>query len=277
MHLHRYDIAINSRRFRIRPFGDLQIGQHGFRKDLWQRWKADAIADKDSYVIGLGDYSDTFRPTIRARLNGVFADDPESGEQLDDMVAAQVQRLAVELTPLKGRIIGLLEGHHFHRYARTGTTSTQHLCDLLKCKYLGELAMIQLAVKRAGSDRDVIELFAAHGRGGSQFSHGDMANLERNIMPFWDADIYLRGHSTKVYTAPGSDLYQLHRKQNGELVIRKKHRILVNTGGFMDGYLEGSSSYVERANMAPAALGWATIEVHYGHSAREIQTTVFVP
>src|SRR3990167_10467693 len=120
----------------------------------------------------------------------------------------------------------------------------------------------------AGRRKDLIEhsrlisIFATHGCGGSSYSFSDLQNLERKIMPFWDCDIFLRGHSTKVYVVHGHPLnYIPKRNPNGKdiLTIHKRNRLLVNTGGFMEGYTQGNSSYVEYANIPPCALGWTVI------------------
>ena len=262
MEIHRYEIRTSSRKFRILPVGDLQIGSHGFRDDLWQRWYREALADKDAYIIGMGDYSDAFRPTIMKKMEKIWEGDEGSQFQQEEMVLKSMQKLADKLKPLKHRIIGLLEGHHKYNM-RNGGTTTNYLCQLLGVRFLGLECMVQLAIERSGRDREIVEIYATHGCGGSKFTHSDLSNLERNIMPFWDADIYLRGHSTKVAVVPGAPLVKIAKFHGGQPQrFVKRHRLLVQTGGFMEGRVLGQSSYVEEKGLPSCALGWSVIDVH---------------
>lgn len=257
--------------------GDLQRGDRGFREDLWDRWKKDVLADKDAYIIGLGDYSNSFRPTIQKELKRAFIKDNEAHQELDYMVMKEMQALADELKPFKKRIIGLLEGHHFHSML-AGTSSTQYLCQLLGVKYLGFVGLVRLAIMRGNSGPYSIDIFATHGQGGSSFSATDLGNLERKIMPYWNFDIYLRGHSTKVYAAPGGPLSYLSTNRNGVLKLHHRKRWLCNTGGFMEGYVQGQTGYVEEKNLSPCALGWVTIAIHQKSNGEfEISPTVNTP
>src|SRR3990167_6449012 len=119
----------------------------------------------------------------------------------------------------------------------SGINTTQYLCQLLKVKYLGFSAMTELAFR--GSWQGNTTIFSTHGCGGAKHVHSDVSKLERDIMPFWDADIFIRGHSTKVFVVHGHPLTKLSLGKDGALHLQDKKRLLVNTGGFMDGYSEG--------------------------------------
>ena len=272
MELYQYNVNSKSRHLRIRPFGDLQFGDKGFRKDLWERWKRDTLEDKEAVLIGMGDYSNSFRPTIDKRINQVMVDDREAAAELDAMITRDMAGIAEMLKPFKNRIVGLLEGHHYHRML-SGITSTQILCQILGVKYLGFVAVVRLGFRshKTGGPGRTVDIFATHGCGGAAFTFSDMQNLERKIMPFWDCDIFLRGHSTKVYCAPGHPLNRLTEHHGSKkLRIVNKNRLLVNTGGFMEGYVKGECSYVEMANIPPCALGWTEIDV-WEHNTNDIE------
>jgi hypothetical protein len=261
--LHRQIIS-GKKKVTIRPFGDLQFGTAGFQEGLWQRWVKEAKADDGAVIIGMGDYSDSFRPTIQKRLRGMFVDDSSAAEQLDEMLLKQTQNIAERLSPVKDKIVGLLEGHHFHRFNNSDITTTQYLCQLLKVKYLGFVSCIQLVIRTDPNTSRPLNIFATHGSGGSKYSYSDASKLERDIMPFWGADLFIRGHSTKVYAVPGSPMYEFSenvRQDCAPLKVHKRNRLLVNTGGFMEGYVQDKSSYVEEKGLPSCALGYATIEV----------------
>src|SRR3990167_6272499 len=221
MILYHKKIVRHTRRIRIRPFGDLQFGDPGFRQDLWDRWIKEAILDQDSFFIGMGDYSNSFRPTIAKGIKKIMVDDNEAHSELDYMIMKEMQGLAEKLKPIQDRIIGLHTGHNSFDFLN-GTNSDNYLCQLLKCKYLGFAAFGTLGVEQGNRDKEKgshnsrnITIFSTHGCGGSSQSSSDLANLERKILPFWDADIFLRGHSTKVYAAPGAPLHRLSVNTHG--------------------------------------------------------------
>lgn len=275
-----YMAESHSRSIRIMPFGDLQKGEPGFNKELWQEWKRQALSDPNAYLIGMGDYLDKFRPTIRHAVDSILIKDQEAKHQFDEMIMEDMQKFAEELKPFKHRIIGLHTGHHKIDFSAGGINSDQYLGQLLGCKYLGFLSFINLVIARGNPEkksklnkkpiRVSVKIFSTHGCGGSSFSHSDMANLERKIMPFWDADIFLRGHSAKVYAAAGAPLFKLSRGRNGTPPkIRRHVRWIINTGGFMEGYVRNATTYVEEKNLPPAALGWVTIEIRVQDHALE--------
>jgi hypothetical protein len=262
MELLRYRHKTNSRQLNIRPFGDLQMGEAGFRKDLWNKWKREALEDTSALFIGMGDYTDRFRTTVDKKLVASLSDDSSAWSEFDELMMKEMQELAAELKPLKDRIIGLHCGHHHHRLMNASCTC-QYLCQLLGVRHLGFVAMIQLVFDRKNRNTHEIDIFSTHGCGGSSKPSGDISQVENKIVPFWDADLYLRGHSTKAWVSESLPLnYLSWDRNNGILTLKKKRRLMVNTGGFMEGYTEGRQSYVERSNMPPCALGWSVVNIH---------------
>lgn len=262
MELHRFKINTNHRKIRIMPVGDLQLGDPGFRKDLWERWLAEAKADKDAYFIFMGDYSNAFRPTIRKAISKVMVEDAEAHSELDYLFEKEMQELADILKPIAPRIIGIHSGHHNHQLLN-GTNTDQYLAQLLRCKWLGFEAWTRLSIERSKAAKYSVDIFSTHGCGGSSFTSTDMYNLERKIMPNKKAHIYLRGHSTKVYAAPAPPLEYIRDGRNETIRVGLMPRWLGNTGGFMEGRTEGHTSYVEEKNMPSCALGWLSFEIYF--------------
>jgi len=58
-----------------------------------------------------------------------------------------------------------------------------------------------------------------------------------------------------------------------ELNIRKKQRWIINTGGFMEGYVKDrvTHSYVENKNLPPCALGYSMMEIKLVDKLRHIK------
>ena len=139
------------------------------------------------------------------------------------------------------------------------------MCGTFGCKYLDEMAFIRVIFyTENGGDQTgqwPIIIHAQHGDGGAGFTGPDIQNLERKTVPYWDADLYLRGHSTKRWAAPFLEYKMSVGRSINLPYLVAKTKWAVNTGGFMRGHIEGQSTYVSRKNMPPANLGYSIISV----------------
>jgi len=234
----------------------MQFGASGFDEKLWERFKKEFISTPHAYAIGLGDYTDIFRPKLQVKIESAFAGDMSAREQMDGLVEREIRQLASKMDFLQGKILGMTSGHHQYEFLN-GTNSTQKLCERLRAPYLGFAAyiLLKLLYKKDNSALNV-KIWLTHGSGGSVFSSTDLRNLEAKIAPYWNADIYLRGHSAKLEMAPIT-LYDITPQAEHKIVQRTKW--IINCGGFMEGYVEGKETYVEQKNMPPAARGWAVM------------------
>lgn len=274
---HIHNVLRKSRKFNIRPFGDIQKYAPGWREDLWERWKKDAKDDPNSLIIGLGDYLDLYRPTIQNRITQAFIGDDSAAIQHENLVMDAIKKFAEELKPFSKRIIGLHEGHHFVKLSQSGgITTTQYLCQLLRVKYLGFFAYTRLRIvtnretTESRSGARIINIVSTHGCGGARTNHGDMAKAERDLGSWW-CDLILRGHSTKTWSLDLPAINYVPDLNNNlrELVVKRKKRLVVNCGGFLEGYTEGRTSYVEQGNMPPILLGWNVISIELPSSGDE--------
>jgi hypothetical protein len=241
-------------------FSDMQWGTEGFSEEMWNEFEGDFRSTKNAYAIGLGDYDDWVRWTVRRPMTDSTAGDGSVRKRLDKMVMTGVDELARKMSFMKGRLVGLHSGHHEWDFA-TGANSTEILCQKLDATYLGWLAysVIKVGSCKPNAAAYSFKIFSTHGSGGAMFSSADLGNLEKKIAPYWIADLYLRGHSSKLEMIP-MELNDV--TVNGpEPKLIKRTRWLVNCGGFMAGYVVGEDSYVERNNMPPAAQGYAKCEI----------------
>jgi hypothetical protein len=273
--------------FNLYPIGDMQFGAEGVDEALWRRCVSQIKADPSALFIGMGDYGDHWRPTNQAKIAGIRTSDKDFARSMDSMFEGYNQRLFERLAPIvkPGRCLGLLSGHHEFEYS-SGINSTQELCRRLNVPYLGRSALIDVVF---GSPRRawILRIHAQHGEGGASYVGSDVPNLERKTMPFWDADLLLRGHSTKVYSFAVPRLTKTKPMRGIRPRLIEKKITCVNTGGFMRGYLEGDDNnprdtYVSKANMSPAHLGYAVVHINLerhrtdqsGFTSRQIRLSV---
>lgn len=254
--------------FVIAPLGDIQwTGKAGSTaKDLLRR-HIDRCLELDAWFVGLGDMTDFASPSNRQRLRAAAL--YETAEAvIDDKALDLTLELYQEfLQPTKGRWLGMVHGHHFHNL-KTGETTDQRLCQLLDTTFLGTSAFIRLQFDQRGQRGNVV-LWVHHGCGGGMKAHAPLNKLE-NVAPYWDADVFIVGHMSKMATAPINRVIpRWHGRSAPDLIHRKI--MLVGSGGFSKGYVLGArqgivpmGSYVEQRMLNPAALGAPLIRITPG-------------
>lgn len=245
----------------IAPLGDLQYtGKRGTTAlDMLKR-HIDRCLGMDAVFIGMGDYTDFASPSNRQRIRGAAL--YETAEEVMEDAALNLADELYEqvLQPTTGKWIGLLQGHHWFPLMSGGTTDT-HLCKLLKTRFLGTTAYVRIQFQITATQNNNVVLWASHGCGNGTKSSYPVTKLEA-VSNYWDADIFLMGHASKMALAP---LNRVSPRFDGvgapDLVHKKIY--LVGTGGFSKAYVEGKTigGYVEQAMLTPAALGAPIIKV----------------
>lgn len=246
-------------RFNLMPFGDLQAGSPVFIRERWDEYVADVKRSKNVITIGMGDYTDNFRPTIQGRLHAAIGRD-DAGKTIDAMHRKQIRE---DVYPLLKPVVansvclGLLGGHHDLTYS-DGTNSTQYLCQLLGVPYLGDgEAMLRVHLK-IGTSCLSFDLYATHGQGNGNSVGSPIAKLQR-MLAHMDVDIALRGHSCDRFIFQEPQYYLSHSNPPR---LQCRNRLIANTGSFSDGRSEGETTYVEKANLNPKAVGYVQIHVN---------------
>lgn len=249
----------------IAPIGDIQwTGERGGTAlDLLRR-HIDRCMKLKAWFVGLGDYIDFASPSNRQRLRAAALYD--TAEDVIDDAALELTQGIYEkaLKPTKGRWLGLVHGHHYTQL-KTGETTDQRLCQLLDARFLGTCAFVRLLFQ-AGGSRAGITLFVHHGCGGGMKSSAPLNKLE-NLLPYWDADIFLLGHMTKQAGAPINRISARWHGNGGPDLVHRKI-LLVGCGGFSKAYdlnaRQGRvpmDGYVGQRLLNPASLGAPIVKV----------------
>lgn len=243
-------------------FGDRQEGSSGYCQEAWEAFRDEWKASKNPYAIGLGDYGDWLRPTMRKHLSSVTSKDDDTKAAIEKMVLKEHDKTIDAMEFLKGRIIGLHEGHHNYGLMN-GTNLDQRLCSALKAPYLGWSATHRLVLtpfKKTGHHSHVITILSTHGNANGRKVHSALAWMDANFASAWIADVYVMGHGCKSGNeAPFERSFV--RRVGPPGIDRRVPRIMA-VGGFARGWTDGwNSDYVERAGMSPQPLGWGVMRV----------------
>ena len=198
----------------------------------------------------MGDYDDLASETERAILANASLHE-ETGFTLDDVFTRRIKQFYKEIQFMQGRIIGLIEGNHYGIYSDSGMTTTQKLCEMLKCKYLGVNAFIRLSFHE-GHRNASIDIFAHHGRGAARLIGSSLNSVEQ-MTGVAVADLYCMGHDHQRAVAKGNRLSLA--EGGGSVCLKDRTFVLARSGSFLRGYMPGHHSYVAKGAMKPSDLG----------------------
>lgn len=252
-------------------FGDLQQtpkkedkqkkGHGGFVREAWEQFRNEWRASKNPYGLGLGDYGDWLRPSLRPLINGALGKDDSAREMLDTMVLKSHDEIIDSMQFMDKRLIGLHEGHHVH-YLASGGNTDQRLASALHAPFLGFSASTRLVLedKTKSFSGRIVTLISMHGNASGRKVSTALAWLGDNFANAWIADIFAMGHGCKSGNMAPFER-QAVRRDGPAGIIRSIPRLMV-VGGFSRGYTDGwKSDYVERAGMTPQPLGWGIIRL----------------
>lgn len=239
------------------PFGDVHKDNPNHDGELWGEWCGWGATKKRSMFIGMGDYLELFSDSERNGLTTIRLHD-SSKKTLDDHVKETCKKFFEDIKFMKGKLIGMLEGNHFYNFTN-GMTSTQYLCQLLDCKYLGASSFTRLTFSYARGNRSSkCDIFAHHGKGASRLVGGSL-NTVQQMAECANADIFLMGHDHKKSVGMSTKL-ELTDGATG-LHLKERKLLYGRTGSFLKGYEPDKPSYVAKALMNPTDLGTIKIEL----------------
>jgi hypothetical protein len=236
----------------IVPIGDVHWEAAAASKKGFKQFLKDVESEfTNPYYIGMGDYLDACRTTVRKTYKQLSVDD---GAPLDEFIETRRKAFSGLLKHTKGRWLGMLAGNHSWDF-RDGTTTETRLCADLDAPFLGDCADIKMTFKdEEGKTRGDIGIWCHHGTGcNRKYPVGHL--LDKVCPHFPDSDIFLMGHS---HVREYRDFPRLHRAGQGYI---ERAGVAAITGGWLGAYKQGPSTYVERRALQPLALGSLVIKV----------------
>jgi len=266
--IHRVNIEVKdlNKPIYLIPFGDIHRFAPLCDEEKWLEFVDWAKNKDNAYFLGMGDYDDLLSFSERKAITSACLHE-STMSSLDDLFYERTTKMLKEISFMKGKVIGLIEGNHFGEL-QSGITTTQLMCDKLGCKYLGGNAFIRLSFSH-GSKRTAIDIWAHHGKGASRLCGGSINSVE-NMCNTADADIYLMGHDHRKSVAMKT---RLTLTGNNGLTLSHKKILLGRTGSFLKGYVPDKPSYIVKAALSPTDLGVVKIELTPKRKVEQIAGT----
>lgn len=256
--------------FELFFFGDRQEGAAGYCKESWEQFRHEfKRSRRTKAAIGLGDYGDWLRPSLRPIVRGALGKDDSARRMLDKSILREHDAIIKAHDFLEGYSIGMHEGHH-NWTTLDGINLDQRLSSALKTRFLGFAASTRLVLrpvyrgKNTRSDRTgknnsyVSTLFSTHGNAQGKKVPGALSWVENNIANSFVADMYVIGHGCK--SGNDAPFERVEIKRIGNPGVKRSIPRIMAVGGFCRGWTDGwRSDYVEQAGMSPQPLGWGVI------------------
>lgn len=242
----------------IRTFSDLHFDASNCAKaeveEFFQQCKKD-LKTKNIYFLGNGDYADAFSFTERDHLNIYSSKLHETTRNMFGNIAEQsTLKLYERMKFMSNRIIGLGEGNHFAMFPNVVMTTTQWLCLLLNCKYLGCPSYTTLQFCNESKDNTTLlrTIFMHHGLSGGGRTPGITLNQIGHMTSIAEADIFVMAHDHQIAFKKESRLVGPHRFG---LPVRSRDMVFLRTGGYQKSYENGMNSFASERLMKPSTFG----------------------
>lgn len=240
----------------IIPFGDVHWGARHCAEDLFLEEISYGKGRSDVFYLGMGDYFDILSTSERDAIDRAPLHEA-TREDLDDLYRLRADAFLEKIKHCEGKIIGMIEGNHYAKL-ESGITTTQYMCEQLKCKYLGVMTATRLHFCGNGS-RFNYDIIAHHGMGAARLSGGSI-NRVAQMGEGWDGDLFLMGHDHKSIAAREVRCYLDHNARSG-LQIKEKIIYSVRTGSYLRGFVNKRPSYVADSAGRPLPLGGVRVQV----------------
>ena len=233
----------------IVAFGDIHLGNPNCKFNKFKEIVNYIKNTPNCYGIGMGDYIECILPKDKRF-------DPHTDIEVSDPVVSEYIDIIVKtLEPIKDKILCLLTGNHeYHIHSDGYCEPTKEICRRLfgseKGVYGGFSAFLKLKVKPK-THRPSLVFFLHHGWCAGRKT-GSVVNNVEGLSQYWDADVYLVGHSHKLWATR-----QVKIGWGGQRKV-----IFGNTGTFLETCSWGKTSYSERAAYPPLKLGVLKIKYY---------------
>ena len=252
-HKHVYE-SRNDMPVRFVCIGDIHRGNPWMDEDRLYK-TINWVQENDCYVILMGDYGEA-----------INAKDPRHDyNALDGRYATpdtQYRKTIEDLTPIKDKILFLLEGNHEANFWRRNNHNyADQVAHGLGVPYTGISAYLLFKFYRKTGksyDRRTFETYAHHGWAGGRTAGYQVKTIHdlNNIFP--NAHMYIMGHNHQLGEAlPKTHLYIDKRTEQ----IREFTQHFFFTGSYIKGHEKGKGSYVEARAYQPTMIGSPVIEV----------------
>ena len=245
-------------------WGDVHRDASACDDERW-KWFLKKSANDDpeyTYYFGMGDYHDFASTSERKKIKHAMLHETTE-EAIEDLVQKRNRVFCQEISQMRGKLLGLVEGNHKWIF-ENGQTSTEDLCNRMGCEYLGYLTHSTiLFMEQVGGKMQFVDIVACHGKAGGKTAGITLNQVDDLRRVFPAADIYVMGHDHERGAWPKDVLI---RSDGG---LKQKRQFLCRSGSFLKGYTPGTSSYSIGRIYRPSDLGALKLTISFHRDRKE--------
>ncbi|MBU1743252.1 MAG: hypothetical protein KKC37_17085, partial [Proteobacteria bacterium] len=245
-------------------FGDVHRDTRNCDVDRWHWFlkKAKESMDENTYFFLMGDPHD-FASTREKNYLKQAAVHESTINVFDDIAERNNREFADEISFMRGRLLGVVEGNHSWLF-ENGKTSDEDLAERMDSEDIGWLCHYSLIFSfgdRHAVETHAIHLVLCHGKAGGKLPGTSINQVDdlRKIFPI--ADLYCMGHDHQREAKPVSVIVPAKCKDGFKL--KQKRQYLCRSGAFLKGYQSDSSSYEIFRLYKPSDLGALKMTVNF--------------
>jgi len=223
------------------PLGDVHLGAPTCNVGKFEKTLA-FIARTDCWVVLMGDLLEA---ASKGSVGAGWVEQTQSPQ-------AQLDALVEVLTPIKDKILIVLEGNHEERiWKQSGIQIAKVLAKMLGVPFGGYSAFLKLKVRKNN-----YIVHTKHGSSNAWYPHTKLTAAMRTAQ-HTDADLYLYGHTHELLSIKVPRRSMSTRSRT----VKVSEKYFVLTGSF----LEYEGSYAQKKNMYPIQTGIANITLSGAH------------
>lgn len=246
--------------FKLLPISDIHFGHKSCDKAKLVRDLKEKV-DKRTIIVGVGDWADSILIKDAKRYRKEDDDNP-TGEIADE----QVEGLRQIFAPYADKVYAIGDGNHEDELnIRAGTNLMRRLCDALetdnhKPLYMGLNWLLDIVFYVEDENGNKSQTRSClvrghHGWGGAGRTEGGDITKYSHDVKFWDADLFLYGHTHKLKMAPVD-----RGRKTGKNSWRTDKKYMAVCGTYQRTYSNNQiPTWAERKGFPPVSLGTPTI------------------
>ena len=244
---------------RIIPFGDVHKDSALHNESAWKYFLADQKKKMTSntFFIGMGDYNDFASESEQEYLNKGTKLHQDTKEMFSLTVEENIRKFCDDISFMKGRILGMLDGNHNWTFSN-GETATQNMCNRLNTECFGWICYLHLVFNVSGK-LYAVDMVLCHGKAGGKTAGVTFNQVDELRKVFPSASVYVMNHDHSTGAKKEQVLvWNTHKNRIEDLT---QH--LCRGGCFLLTYKDGSRSYGIRRLYKPSVIGAIEINIKF--------------
>ena len=234
----------------ILPLADLHMGDSKLKREMFDEFIDYVLAEPYRYVLCGGDLMNN---AIKSSVSNIYEECMTPSQQK--------KSLKKELSPIKDRILVMVEGNHEARTSKeTDQSPMEDIAEFLNVPYCEDEVILKVTfgkVRGKEGKRQCYTIYTTHGNGGGKRPGSAINNIELVALGT-EAHVFIMGHIHKKIAYKHG--YRKIDLRNNKII--ECERLFVFTS-----HWSGFGGYAAKKLFTPSSLGTVPV-ILYGHKKK---------